>query len=597
MPSWSSSRPSAELSSPAPERRRIPAELGVLALLAVAVLAWFGGFPSLGLSAPLAAVAVLAALAWAWSALRPLPRPRVGPETLAVLALALAYRLPALVHPWGWVNTDGAYGAFVALRLLAGARPAPVFTIGANYQGTLKGHLAALFSLASGAEDLSRMLVLASVLLDLVFIVATMTLARRLGGRAAALASGLYLALGPKFLTVFSLNSVGQYVDVLALGGLALALVPPLLQEEPSPSDRLRALAVGLLLGAAFWQQPVATCYAIAVFVALALRRGPGLRARWGWMIAGLIVGALPVLLWNLRHGWATGEMMSPDSAGLRAQAEALPYLVRRTMDTSFPVLAGVSPGHPWLALGSRAVRTVAALLIPAALVAFLALRGREMATSIRAGRPSPALLPPLLLIACLALVWATASGAVYGRPRYLLPIMAATAIHLGVVWSAAWSRARLAAAAALALVLALNVTGMWSRLNDGGPTSDYYRSVLRSLENKGIRTGYADFSLAAPLTMFTRERILLSSRLGPTPAYEPEELTARVARDGPDAYVLRPDDDPAKFEEVLKGLGVTYQVDLDPIPVFYGFSRPVRVEEVHGFRGETSPPPVREEE
>jgi hypothetical protein len=476
-------------------------------------------------------------------------------------------------------------------------RPAPVFTIGANYQGTLKGHLAALFSALTGAEDLSLMLVLASVVLDLVFIVATMSLARRLGGRAAAVASGLYLALGPKFLTVFSLNSVGQYVDVLALGGLALALVPPLLQEEPSPSDRLRALAVGLLLGAAFWQQPVATCYAIAVFVALALRRGPGGRARWGWMIAGALAGALPVVLWNLRHGWATGEVMSPDSAGLRAQAEALPYLVRRTVDTSFPVLAGVSPGHPWLALGSRALRGAAGLLIPAAFVAFLALRGREIAASIRSGRPSPAILPPVLLIACLALVWATASGAVYGRPRYLLPVMAATAIHIGVVWSAAWSRARVPAAAALALVLALNVTGMWSRLNDGGPTSDYYRSVLRSLETKGIRTGYADFSLSAPLTMFTRERILLSSRLGPTPAYEPEEVTARVAREGPDAYVLRPDDDPALFEAVLKGLGVTYQVDLDPVPVFYGFSRPVRVEEVHGFRGDTPPRPVPEEE
>jgi hypothetical protein len=48
------------------------------------------------------------------------------------------------------------------------------------------------------------------------------------------------------------------------------------------------------------------------------------------------------------------------------------------------------------------------------------------------------------------------------------------------------------------------------------------------------------------------------------------------------------PDDDPAKFEEVLKALGVTYQVDLDPVPVFYGFSRRVRVEEVHGFRGDT---------
>jgi hypothetical protein len=585
------------LSSLSPARGRIPVEAGLVLLLAFASLAWFAAFPSRATSAPLAALCVLGAIAWARSALRPLPRLRVSPETAAVTAVALAYRLPALVHPWGWVNTDGAYGAFVALRLLAGSRPAPVFTIGASYQGTLKGHLAALFSLVSGAEDLSRMLVLASVVLDLVFIVAAMALARRLGGRPAALASGLYLALGPKFLTVFSLNSVGQYVDVLALGGAALALVPPLLQQEASRREGLRALAVGLLLGAAFWQQPVATCYAAAVFTALALRRGQGSGRRWGWMLAGVVVGALPVLIWNLRHGWASGTLLTPGGAGLLAQAEALPYLMRRTADTSLPVLAGVSPGHPWLGVAGSAVRVAAGLLVPAALVAFLILRGREIAASLRAGRPSPAVLPPLLLVTCLGLVWATAAGAVYARPRYLLPVMAATAVHIGVVWSAAWSRARVLSALALAALLGMNVSGMWSRLGDGGPTEGYYRSVLRSLESKGIRTGYSDFSLAAPLTMFTRERVLLSSRLGPTPAYEPEEQTARVEREGPDAYVLRPDDDPEKFAAVLKGLGVTYQVDLDPVPVFYGFSRRVRVEEVHGFRGEGAPGPVAEDE
>src|SRR5262249_7297122 len=160
---------------------------------------------------------------------------------------------------WGWVNTDGAYGAFVALHLLDGARPAPVFTEGASYQGTLKGHLAALLSVITRDQDLSRMMVAAGLVLNLVLIAATMLLARRIGGRAAAVAAGLYLALGPKFPTVFSLNSVGQYVDVLALGSLALALLAPMLDDDTRADDRPRALAVGALLGAAFWQQPVAT--------------------------------------------------------------------------------------------------------------------------------------------------------------------------------------------------------------------------------------------------------------------------------------------------------------------------------------------------
>src|SRR5262245_58027085 len=35
-------------------------------------------------------------------------------------ALSVLYRLPALLNPWGWVNRDGAYGAFAALSLLQG---------------------------------------------------------------------------------------------------------------------------------------------------------------------------------------------------------------------------------------------------------------------------------------------------------------------------------------------------------------------------------------------------------------------------------------------------------------------------------------------
>jgi hypothetical protein len=232
----------------------------------------------------------------------------------------------------------------------------------------------------------------------------------------------------------------------------------------------------------------------------------------------------------------------------------------------------------------------MAAALVPAALVAHVALCRRQIAASLRQGRPSPALLPPLLAVSCLALVWATAAGAVYSRPRYLLPVMGAAAVGIGVVGGRLWARSRVLAAAFVAALVALNVSGTASRLRDGAPTEEYYRSVLRSLDAKGIRTGYADFSLSAPVTMFTRGRILLSSRLGPTPAYEPDDYGARVAREGPDAYVLRPDDDPARFAAVLGTLGVGYRLDLEPVPVFYGFSRRVRVEEVSGFRGGTEP-------
>jgi hypothetical protein len=91
---------------------------------------------------------------------------------------------------------------------------------------------------------------------------------------------------------------------------------------------------------------------------------------------------------------------------------------------------------------------------------------------------------------------------------------------------------------------------------------------------------------------MFTSERIVFSSRLGPTASYESDRHTRKVAREGPDAYVLRADDDSERFAAVLRSLGVDYKLDIDPFPIFYGFSRPVRLEEVAGFRGDEESEP-----
>lgn len=573
--------------TPAPERpTRLRLSLESLALLALALLVttWFAGWPS-GLPTWVPSLLLGALLGIGAVTCRPcVPRPHL--ETWAVLALAVAYRLPALLHPWGLVNRDGAYGAYVALHLLAGQRPAPVFTEGANYQGTLKGHLAALFSLITGWHDFSFHLTAAGVVLSLIFILATMALARRLGGRGAALATGLYLALGPKFLTIFTLNNVGQYADILALGGLALALLARLLDLDlGGPPARGHYLGLGLLLGAACWQQPVALSYAAAAGLVLLLRRRTR-RDPWALLgPLGFLLGALPVLLWNLQHGWASGDIMGRDADLLRAQAEALPVLIQRTLTVAFPILAGLSPGHPWSA--APLVPTLARLFLPALLLASLTLTGRHIWRGLRQARPPSAILPPLLLACSLAFFWAVASGHVYSRPRYLLPVMAASSVHLGVVSAWTWKRSRALAAVGLAALVAFGAAATVPRLRQCAAIEERYRAIVQSLEEKGIRTGYADFSLAAPVTMFTAERILLSPRLGPTPAYESEQQEQRVVREGADAFVLRPNDDSEAFAAALTRLGVSFRFQATPVPVFYQLSKRVAVEEVRGFRGE----------
>ena len=92
-------------------------------------------------------------------------------------------------------------------------------------------------------------------------------------------------------------------------------------------------------------------------------------------------------------------------------------------------------------------------------------------------------------------------------------------------------------------------------------------RSCARSTE-KGIRTGYADFSLAAPVTMFTRERITFSASLGPTPGL----LLAEARESGEGARARTPTSssprqDVEAFRQTLEALGVTYRFDPEPYP------------------------------
>lgn len=521
-----------------------------------------------------------------------LPRPR--PETLGCLALAVAYRAPALLHPAGFVNKDGAYMAFAAASLRLGERPAPAFTEGANYQGTLKAHLAALPGFVIGDDAL--LLVAVGLGLTLVLIAATMALARRVGGTPAAVFAGLYLAIGPKFATVFQLNAVGQYVDVMALGSLALALLARLLDDDRHGAGaRFLYLGAGTALGAAVWQQPVALSYLAAAGAALALRRRTW-RDPWALLVPiGVLLGALPALAWNLQHDWATREILGQSAAapGLE-RLTTLPNQAWRTLRISFPILAGFSPEHPWLAAWPD-LRWVAAALVPAMALAYvLANRG---VLGLRGLAPRPALLPVLLALFVLAQFWAVPSERLHWRPRYLLPLVACSALFCGVVLGRLWTRARaLAALLALAL-LAAHAAGTAPRMFAAGRVEGQYRAIVAFVEDAGVRAGYADFSLSSAITMLTRERVLLSPELGPTPYYVSERHARGVRERGTPAFVLRPQDDADAFAAGLRSLGLAFERLDGPVVVFRGLSRPLPVEEARAYVVPRAEPPPADEE
>ena len=155
-----------------------------------------------------------------------------------------------------------------------------------------------------------------------------MALARRIGGRPAALVTGLYLALRPALPRPSSRSTA--WASTWTCSRWAASPWP--CSRACCDGGAQGAAARGELprrwapAGAAFWQQPVALSYAAAALAVLALRR-----ATWRDPVGAARPGSrwarCPCCSGTLQNGWASGDIMGRDPGELRAQADALPRL------------------------------------------------------------------------------------------------------------------------------------------------------------------------------------------------------------------------------------------------------------------------------
>jgi hypothetical protein len=559
----------------------------LLLLLWILLLeAWFQG-PLLGgwlgrRSAMVLATLVVAAAANRLRHRRP-PDRRFVALVAAALALATLVRWPALRAPASLISSDSAVAGIIAEELRAGEWPPPIYAPGFPYEGTLKPHLTALLALLFPHAGTPLLYAVASHLFYLVWTAAVMALAGRAGGAVAAAVAGAFMAVSPRFLTAFSLNNVGQYPDVCALGTLALA----------------RLAAGGLLVwplflgGLAVWQQLVGL-YFLATLLAAALVT-PALRTRRALLGggAGFLAGSYPLWIWNATHGWATFDFFRRGGKHPADRLSGLPERLATTVGTSFPKMFGLTDaGLP------AAAATVLGLVLPA-LVLWLAWTRRDEIRRDR-GR-SAALLAALLLVVSVG-TFAVSKFSHRGaqRPRYLLPIYTAVAVAGGAAAAAAARRSAPAAIVPVAAVLALNAIGLRPWLLGRAPTEAHDRAIVDTLLRLGVRTGYGGFWVAPKYTFLGDGRFILSAELGPDVSWVHSGHAALVRRAGPDAYLV---DDPAlapAFATRLQALHVSYErTDVDNTAIFHHLSRRVALEEVGGYEaGATGPrafPPIEE--
>lgn len=489
-----------------------------------------------------------------------------GAGLLFVMALAVLFRLPlAWWGAAGYVTADGALSGIMAVHLRDGVDH-PVFVPHVGYSGSLKAHLAAVLSTFM---DVARALAVSSIAFYALFVGGIYSLALAAGAsRATAVAAGLYAAFAPAWVTHYSLTNDGNYVDLLALGTWALYLCVRWLGD--SENGLTLATLTGLLLGLAFWCHVLAVFHVLAVclvLVVFAPRRAPAALVP---MLVAFAAGYFPGLLWNAGEDWFSfGYLLAGSHQDKPTDLWAFPSRILPMITDHWPILLGYDSWYPRPL--ERLSRVLAFLAVAAALYAGFAAVRRTLQRRNHA-------LNVLLIFSVVNLGLALAGTAhIAGNPRYLLFLMTPIPVFLSLAFAAGWRRWVFAA------LVAFGALGSLATFAPKAEADARWRAFVARLESEGVRLCHSDYYLAARINFLSEERILCSSRLGPTTA-DYFRYGERVdAAPGPAALIPVNRTRAEKIEARLTALGVRYERIDSLKPVLLRLSRRVDPDELRG--------------
>jgi hypothetical protein len=506
-----------------------------------------------------------------WDALAgpPLAKPALM-GLLLVVAVTVFARLPFVTHGAAAVMTpDGTLYGNVAERLLDGVER-PVFIPSQPYGGTLKSLLVAPLALVM---DPARAFALFSVLVYALFVAALYRLTAWLFGAGPALLSGLYAAFAPVFVTRYSLNNDGTYVELMALGTLALWLGARWTQAKEGRA--VMALVAGILLGLAFWLHVFAVIHIAAlagIFVLFGIRHAPASLAALG---LGSALGAAPALLWNAANQWRSFENFVPGKArGVEEGAGVLEGLADKALSLvggDLPVLLGYDQGY-----GPSLDRAFVVFGWTGVAVATLALLWAVVFAVKNRSAPVAALL---LFVGLNVIVAVVALSHVPGNPRYLLTLMSVLPAFIAGAFGTGWRRP------ILAVLIAGSAVASLAQLPGTVRRDERWRGFVARLETEGVEHCYTDFHLATRINFLSGQRVICCSKLGPFTTEYIDDYRHRVEAADEAAFITVNRHAANRLERRFGELGVGYErVDMIK-PVLLRLDRKLDPEDVFPWR------------
>jgi hypothetical protein len=485
----------------------------------------------------------------------------VALATLAGFAAVVASRIAMLDSPYfEEIQYERAPMGLEALAILRGETP--VMNWGEPYHGTVFSYLLAPFYALGG--DPIRTYGWVSVGLNLFGTLAAYLFARRLWGDAAGIATLVYLALAPTYLPLYDVNSYALFVT---LGGLGCYAALHHLLGRPAPPGWI--WLAGVLLGASVWCHQLGVCFVAAVGATLLAVRGRSFLRADAWRLAlGMGIGAAPLIAWNADFHWIVlRNFTSSDYAARPIAASVAGFWesIGSLLAANAQFWTNPPSAWPWLRAGQL-------LFGGLMLFAIWQWLRRERAARVGCGML-------LMLVATTAILYSKSRwGVSAGFSRYLIPMCFPLPILAGGAVAMLGRRSRIAAAALLVVMVLPGINDRrhyaeWAKpLHDSGA-----RLGVAALERLGITRAYAHDRISLPLTLASRERIIVSDYYGIP--YEPyldavdDASSAAIV-----AHKVLKIPSPEDVNRSLRVLDGRYRrAEAGPYVIFYDFQRPQR--------------------